>query len=80
MKESMIWSCKGPGEANGGVEEIKLDEEYYLFQVYDGFHAEDVINRRHFETQEGFRIEFEILDDPELVRHTRILIRNICQS
>lgn len=80
MKENMIWFCKGPGEAYGGVEEIEWDKEYYLFQVYAGIHAEDVIERRNFETQEGFRVEFDVLDDPDIIRHTRIIIRSISIS
>lgn len=67
-------------DANGGVEEIKLDEEYYLFQVYDGLLSEKVIEKCAFCTPEGYRIDFEVLDGPEIVRHTRIIIRKICRT
>lgn len=80
MRENMTWTCPGPGAANGGVEEIKLDEEYYLFQVYDSLLSEKVIEKCAFCTPEGYRIDFEVLDDPEIVRHTRIIIRKICRT
>lgn len=69
--------CPGPGDVSGGVETIKKDESYYLFQIYDGFQYEEVLKKGYFDTPEGYHVEIGVMDDPKFIRHARVMVLDI---
>ena len=73
----MIYECDGPGKAVGGADTIKVDEEYYFSQIYDGFENEKVVEQGELITNQGFRIKFKVLNDPAYLRHTLCRIEKI---